>query len=553
MEFEQASEMLVPVPGTPAPPKRSSRAMAVTGVVALLAVGGGAFALSRVLQTGTADPLAAIPAGADLVVTLDLEALASDRTQAFVNTLSRAFDEDSKNDGIDEMIGELDDAVSKELGGMTFSKDLAPLLGKQAVMAVLDIEVFDSEQPPVLVAIATRDAAAVDAFLARLEDHLITDEDPATVSREEYAGTELRIFTRPDPTDDTLVMAHLGDLVVIGNSRDSLTAAIDAYGDQPSMADDPELLVAFEAIPTSWIRMFLGQLPTDTASMFGGLYPTLADQQQEYGEGFKYAAFGVGITEAGLQMDGVTSFDEAKLPAGASQSWADPAFIAGLPTDTIGYLLLPSFWNDPTVQDGLLLGLMGIDLEGISAELGFHPVDDFLAYLTSGIGISTTGITTDASGFGVLGSGVVSNPGAVAETLDQLASYLETQAGMPVRTLTVGGQEFLGIVDDLGEPMLVFGLSGDRLLISSGSSPLEGFLGSDAKLSADAAYQAAKTATGDELEFFVDTQAMLLELAGVMDIDEQELARLAPLGPMGMSSSSLAGEQSFRLVWLVDY
>jgi len=27
MEFEQASEMLVPVPGTPAPPKRSSRAM----------------------------------------------------------------------------------------------------------------------------------------------------------------------------------------------------------------------------------------------------------------------------------------------------------------------------------------------------------------------------------------------------------------------------------------------------------------------------------------------------------------------------------------------
>src|SRR3569623_579947 len=130
-----AGSPLAPEPALPATgPRRSRRAWWVGGgVVALLGVGAGAWAVMSFFQQG-AQPAEALPATTVGYLSLDLDPSGGQKIDAF-RTLNKfpAFKKDVGVDSVDQLRQKIGDALVSGSGcaGVDFDRDIDPWLGNR--------------------------------------------------------------------------------------------------------------------------------------------------------------------------------------------------------------------------------------------------------------------------------------------------------------------------------------------------------------------------------------------------------------------------------------
>lgn len=227
----------------------------------------------------------------------------------------------------------------------------------------------------------------------------------------------------------------------------------------------------------------------------------------------------VTVTEAGVAFDGNVLFEEGEAPDWYTSDLLGTGTVpALLPADTLAFLEYGSpagIWSSTTAA---LLGAQPdyeAELDDFEEQLGFHPIDDFVAYLDGSMGLallrSQSGLLAAEAGYpiGLVGFAGTSSPDPLRSSLKQLNNVLADE-GIEASTMTVGEAEFYAH-EDAGEEVVVYGVTEERLLIGTSSSDLTKIGAGGPNLTTNPTYAAAVDALdgdGYEVAFFADMAGM---------------------------------------------
>lgn len=557
--FEPAVRPLDPE-GRPVAPSpvvaETSRSKLMAGLlVGLLVVAGIGGAIAWRVLTGSPFAAAeAVPADADLVITMDFLQLTDldpvDRLiQAFAEPMARHGIIDETPD-LDAALREFDDMAEEEIG-FRFAEDVLSWIGRSGSIAVwmpesafaLDPYAGDVI-PTVLATLEVRDEAKAQAFLDRVLEQARTEG--AEVESALIAGIAAHAVA--DGDEPFFVALHDGRLL-IGDSTETLRRAIELDpGNSVAQTDDFQQLAAViggDALMTYYMSPSLGRK----------LVRAYEEQDMEI-------PFVEQLSTSGVMAS--TTLDESGLVVrSASPIWEGITASAGswsarLPADVYGFVdvTFPERYFEELV-DGYLdamgsAGLTEADIESFTSPLdemlGMSLTDELLPQfggeIMLAVGPADDGALAESLPLGVLFGLGVDDAGVVERAL---SNGLELAAEQGVRVYERDGVD---VIEADGAVIAATTVTQDGIFASSSPDQLVGFLRDSGGLGAAERYQRVDGATeGDGLAFYLD----IAGIVGDFVTDEEVGDVLAPLVAAG-AGYRIEGDYQvaeFRLV--IDY
>lgn len=244
----------------------------------------------------------------------------STRQKQALRDLLERFPAAGTPDAAENALAEILDRGLSEFG-LTFERDVQPLLGRQIALAVLPPEdaddngVLDDDETGVLGYLGTTDPdAAMDLFVeaaGRVETEL---------EERSYKGHDFRAL--PDGT----VVGPLESFLVIGDRPADFQAAVDA-SEGASLADSPRFEETTAVLPRDKLALaYFGFPAAIDALIESGELPADAKEAIPY-----LADFAPVAAAAYLRPDAIVV--QAAARTDGSDSEADPGAIADLPRD----------------------------------------------------------------------------------------------------------------------------------------------------------------------------------------------------------------------------
>ena len=210
-------------PGPASAPRRSSKVpiLAAVGVVAAMALGGGAFAYSKLASTGS-QPDTVIPASAVGFVRVDLDPSAGQKVAAvrFLDKLPAVKRAQDAGGDPRESLWKSITQQDKALSGVSYDTDIKPWLGSRAAAAVL-AQSTAKDKPAVMFALAVTDEAkARESLTSILAKKGVTDTDVTMKSG--YAiltekGTTSIVMAEIDKGSIATNQTYLSDAQALGD------------------------------------------------------------------------------------------------------------------------------------------------------------------------------------------------------------------------------------------------------------------------------------------------------------------------------------------------
>lgn len=548
----------------PVPAKRRGPWVLVASAVAVLAlVGGGGFLALQAFSAVSQAPAAVMPPDTDVYFSVDLLQLTGeDTTGALVDTIRGVLGRlgEDVNDPAD-LIADID-AQLQASAGFDFSNDIRPWIGRTIGVGVLGSrwDPMDSTTTPdFLIAVEVRNEGEAKDFLETLT---------ASVGRQgivlvptTYGGTDLLTWI------DAGAEAAIGvsDGMLLAGTTAAVQRGIDAQRGA-SLADDPNFTEATEALPES--RLFTGWVD---AGFYQNVYESILNSDfgasspdtelaQDLLDGWTGASLAVTVTESGIAFDAVVLFEEGNAPGWYTQellgTGAAPAL---LPVDTLAFMEYGSpagMWSSVA---GSIMGFQADyeeQLDEFAMELGFHPIDDFVAYLDGSLGVALlrteAGLMAAEAGYpiGLVGFVGTSSPDPLRVTVGKINSLL-TQEGMPFSTVTVAGNEFY-VFEDGGREAVAYGVTDQRFMIGTSSSDLARIGAGGPNLTGNPAYAAAVDALpgdGYSVSFFADVAGMV----DTFDAEGDVRIALQPFNAVIAGTRIDESRYHGSLIVLIDY
>ena len=543
-------------------PKRRGPWVLVASAVAVLAlVGGGGFFALQAFTAVSQAPAASMPPDTDIYFSVDLLQLTGeDTTGALVDTIRGVLGRlgEDVNDPAD-LIADLD-AELQASAGFDFSNDIRPWIGRTIGVGVLSggWDPMDyTTTPDVLVAVEVRnDSEAID-FLESFRTAAAGEGFvliPTT-----YGDVDLLAWT--DAGTDAAIGVSNG-MLLAGTTR-AVQRGIDAQHGT-SLADNPAFTEATESLPDK--RLFTGWID---ASFYRALYDdlvaevgdTASDVQlaQNYLDGWKGASLAVTVTEVGVAFDTIVLLEDGQAPDYFTEMLGTGSVPALLPTDTLAFV---EYGSPAGIWSSVAASIMGVqpgyeeELDDIAEEFGFHPIDDFVAYLDGALGValmqSKDGLLAGETGYsiGLVGFVETSSPDPLRTSLASLNDVL-AQEGILVSTTSVAGNEFYVFEED-GEEAVAYGVTDQRFVIGTSSNDLARIGAGGSNLTTNPAYEAAVDALpGNDyvVSFFVD-------VAGLVDVFRAEgdvRVALEPFTAVIVGTSVDGSSYRGSAIVLIDY
>lgn len=437
------------------------RVLALGGLVAVLAVGGGAvWAASSFLGTG-AQPAEAMPAGTLGYVSIDLDPSGGQKIEA-IQTLRKfpAFKEKIGLETDDDLREKLFEEIVKsgECEGLDYAKDVEPWLGDRAAAGAADL---GGDTPTPIVVVQVKDAGKAEEGLDRLLEVCGGEASDAEAS-EEMGGWVVS-----------------GDWVVISETEAAAQKVVDAT-EKGSLADDADFqqwtaeagepgVITMYAAPAAgeYMSRYLGDM-MGMGAMFGVPSPGMEFDPEtgEFAEGMPGEEPSVPpeLEQALADFDGAAAtvrFDDGALEVElASSNYqqeltnnflgdAGVDLVEGLPDDTVAAfgLGLGEGWAQSLLDyiESSSAGEMDIDelIAEAEAETGLDLPADIETLLGEGVAVAVgSGIDPDAivnggpeeAPFGVKIKGDAQEIQAVLDKLKELAGpeaapFLEVTEG----------------------------------------------------------------------------------------------------------------------------
>ena len=548
----------------PAPAGRRGPWVLVASAVAVLAlVGGGGFLALQAFTAVSQAPAAVMPPDTDVYFAVDLLQLTGeDTTGALVDTVRGVLGrlgEDVQDP--EALIADLD-AQLQASAGFDFSNDIRPWIGRTIGVGVLGggWDPLDSTTTPnVLIAVEVRNDGEAQDFLDTFSESV--GRQGIVLAPATYGGVDLLVWT--DAGTEASIGVSNG--MLLAGTTVAVQRGIDAQRGT-SLADDPNFTEATESLPES--RLFTGWVDAGfyrtayenlMTSDFGASSPDV-ELAEDLLEGWTGASMAVTVTESGIAFDAVVLFEEGNAPGWYTQELLGIGAVpALLPVDTLAFA---EYGSPAGIWSSVAASIMGFQsdyeeqLDEFAVEIGFHPIDDFVAYLDGSLGVallrSEAGLLASEAGYpiGLVGFVGTSSPDPLRATVRKLNTLL-TDEGMPFATTTVAGNEFYVFEDD-GQEAVAWGVTDQQFMIGTSSSDLSRIGAGGPNLTGNPAYAAAVDALpGDNfaVSFFADVGGMV----DVFGAEGDVRVALEPFNAIIAGTSIDGSRYRGSLIVLIDY
>lgn len=513
--------------GRIAPKRRGPWMMIASAISVLAVVGGGGFLALQAFTSTSQAPAASMPSDTSLYFSVDLlQLMGEDATGALVDTVRGVLErlgEDVADP--DDLIADLDAELRASVG-FDFSNDIQPWLGRTMGVGILS-ENWDptdyASTPDVLLVVEVRNEGEATEFLETLQ--AASAREGLALTWSQYDDADLLVGTQ----DGTGLAIGVSNGMLLAGTTRGVQRGIDAQSGI-SLKDNPSFVEGTGSLPES--RLFTGWIDAgfyqavydDLLTGVGTPTPDLG-LAQDVMEGWKGMALAVTVTEAGIAFDGNVLFEEGQTP-----DWYTPDLLgtgsvpALLPADTLAFV---EYGSPAGIWSSTASALMGAqpdyqaELDEFEEQLGFHPIDDFLAYLDGSMGLalmrSPNGLLAAESGFpiGLVGLAGTSSPEPLRSTLEQVNALLADEG---IRPSQANG---FYVYEDSGREMIAYGVTDERLVIGTSSNDLARIGADGPNLTTNPAYAAAvDSLDGDDFEvaFFADVAGMVDVFGGEGDV-----------------------------------
>lgn len=539
---------------------RSRRGTWVAGgiVASIVIVAVGAVVLWRAIIGSPYGAAEAVPADADIVITMDfLQIRDTEQVERFIQAFAAPM---AKHGIIDQVpdfeaaLRQFDDEAEAELG-FRFAEDVFSWIGRSGAVALwfpdsmFDFDVMANEDvvPAFLATLQVRDEEGARAFLERMIAEAVADG----IVTESIVVAGSPGYVVRDEDAPVFVVVHDGRFL-LADSLETLRRAVETDASQSvaQTSDFQEFSAALGGDPlmTMYASASLGEQVTAAYDEMGLDLP--------FG-----AAATSGMATVALDADGIVVRGANRviedLPVGAGQ-WA-----RDLPAGTYGFfdVVLPDAYLAELADLYLDVlgeaGFTGADVDAITAPvdeaLGMSLLDDLLPQfgreIVFAVGPAADGLMAGELGFDV-GLGVlfgigVEDAAVVSEALDSAVALVEQQG---IRVVDRNG---VRIAEADGAQWFALTVTEDAFAASSSPDMLESFVRGEGALGDTAQYRRVDDLVdGDGLAMYVDVAAIVADFAGD---DEEVRDILAPLQALGASYEVSGSFQLTEFRVVVDY
>lgn len=426
-----------PVAGTDHASDNRKRVIVLSGLLGLLAVGGGAaWAASSFLSTGD-QPAQALPAGTIAYASVDLDPSGEQKIEA-IRTLRKfpAFadnvDLDTDDDLRERLFTELTE--SGECAGLDYAADVEPWLGNRVAVAAVDT---GAESPSPVLVVQVTDADGAEDGLATLQ--------------ETCGGDEVDSATGGWTVD--------GDWAVIGESVE-ITDQVVADAGEGTLADDSDFqrwteeagdpgIVSMYAAPSAGQHFadLMGAQGSMLGSMSGmgeidpGTDEQLTEEMEQSLADFRGAAATIRFDDGALEIETAADPGQSLMAlSGLDQGSAE--LVSGLPDDTVAAFALgfSDGWFTEMVDTFAELGGAGMTTEELMADMSEAsgldlPADaealagDAMA-VSMGGGFDLEAFFNGGPGELPVGVTIQGDPDAIEAALDKVKAQMGADADM---------------------------------------------------------------------------------------------------------------------------
>jgi Protein of unknown function (DUF3352) len=288
--------------GGEAPPAAPRRGLKIAGIAlaTVLVLAGAAGAAGFMLLRGSGEMiLDKIPAGADVVVTANLDPAASQKMNLL--RMASKFPTLGGQDGLQQKLNETLDDLLRDVG---MTHDDVRWVGSEVGLYV-DVKSAQDTSYAALIATDDEDAAAasLQKFRAGLESQ------GASFHVSDHDGVEITVSTTPEHPSFAIV----DGVVVLGSDEGAVSAVVDTAHGGPAIADDP----AFQRVSGALPQSRLGIAFVNTGQLLGTFGDVVGAAGLTTGVSSLDALDGAGISVSaesdGLALDTVMMYDDAKL------------------------------------------------------------------------------------------------------------------------------------------------------------------------------------------------------------------------------------------------
>jgi len=380
---------------------------------------------------------------------------------------------------LDDFLDQLEDELD-----ISYKDDVKPWLGPEVAIAIGNMkDLFEGEEPVIIIAAATRDTRASDAFLEKMVESL--EDQDYDVGEETYQDVAYYVAEPENDWETPMVFGTVKKHLILTTYERIMEKVIDvAKGDSDSLADKERYTKLVGALPDDAVACMFFDMEDLAKAGLQGLESEGFDLPRESSEQLEaFQAFGLALSldTEGIQFDVAMAFDPDALPPEALESFGAKAspnrILKRIPDDALGFLSgqdLAAFWKSAFAS------LMDIpdaeeQLDDLEDATGLKLDEELLDWLSGEFAIALVkaeGIEdVPIGGFAVF---EIDDQEKAKDSLEDIVGALEEMAGFELEDKDIGDVEMQVLQDPYGEEIILgYGFTDEHLVIGFSEDALE--------------------------------------------------------------------------------
>ena len=394
-------------------------------------------------------------------------------------------------DALDEFSKEMEDQL-----GISFEDDVMPWLGAEVAIAVSDIKtLIEGDDPSVVIAAATRNTNASDAFLEKLREYL--EDQDYDVEEDTYNDVTYYVHEVKHDWEIPLAFGTVKGFVVLTTDKDAMEDIIDvAQGKADALAESERYSESLATLPEDAVAYVFFDMQEVVEASLQHLEDTgveLPRGTYEQLEALQTWGLALDLDEEGVQLDFAMRFDPSVLPeetlANLERKAGANRILKRIPNDVLGFTsgrnpaagwesLLSTMENTPDFEEQIR------DLED---ELGMRIDEDTFGWLTGefALAVVKTGGMEDipVGGFVIF---EVDDQREAEDTLEGIADAVEDLALLEFEEKDINDVKMQLLMDPYTEEIILgYGFTDKHLVIGFMEGALEAAADDDMQSIAD--------------------------------------------------------------------
>ena len=377
---------------------------------------------------------------------------------------------------------------------ISFKEDIMSWLGPEVAVAITDIDaLIEGDEPMVIIAAATRNIKASDAFLEKLREH--QEDQGYDVTKETYNGVAYYVQEVEYAWETPLIFGTVEKLVILATDEVVMQDVIDvAQGKADALAQNERYSDLVNTLPDGAVAYTFfnmedaGRAILDNLKYEGIYLPGETSDQFEALQAFGLA---LSLDEEGIQFDVAATFEPDGLSPEMLENLGAKAsahrILRQIPDDALGFIsaqnlaggwksFLANMRQNPDFR---------YQIDDLGDALGLKIDEELLGWMTGEFAIAVVEGREDVpvGGFAVF---EIDRRKEAEDVLEGLADAIEVLAFAEFEKKDINDVEMQVLADPFtGEIVLGYGFTDGHLVIGFTEDALESAVDDDMKSIAD--------------------------------------------------------------------